>query len=109
MISVSTRVTFNKQARAHYLAVATLQRASWDGNFRDLSASVTRMATLGRGGRTDTATVEAGIARLGRLWVSADKDGSDTLLVKILGDDELAELDPFDCAQLVEVIATCRG
>ncbi len=59
-----TRVTFNKEARARYLAFATGPAASWNGNFRDLSASITRMATLSRDGRIDTDTVEAEIARL---------------------------------------------
>ena len=103
-----TRVTFNKEARARYLAFATSPRASWNGNFRDLSASITRMATLSPDGRIDTLTVEAEIARLERLWVSADGDSSDALLVEVLGHEALPELDPFDRAQLAEVIATCR-
>ena len=38
------------------------------GNFRDLAASVTRMATFAPGGRIDVATVEAEKARLRRFW-----------------------------------------
>ena len=41
-----TRVTFNKEARERYVAFATAPDARWAGNFRDLAASVTRMATL---------------------------------------------------------------
>ena len=103
-----TRVTFNKEARARYLAFATSSRASWNGNFRDLSASITRMATLSPDGRIDTPTVEAEISRLERLWVSADGDSSDALVAEFLGHEALTELDPFDRAQLAEVIATCR-
>ena len=103
-----TRVTFNKEARARYLAFATSPRASWNGNFRDLSASITRMATLSPDGRIDTATVDAEIARLERLWVSADRDCSEALLAEVLGQEALAELDTFDRAQLAAVIETCR-
>lgn len=103
-----TRVTFNKEARERYLVFAAGPAASWNGNFRDLSASITRMATLSPDGRIDTATVEAEIARLERLWASGDEQGRDALLKEVLGSEELAELDPFDRAQMAEVIATCR-
>ena len=103
-----TRVTFNKEARARYLGFATSPRAVWNGNFRDLSASITRMATLSPDGRIDTPTVEAEIARLEKLWAFADGDSSEALLLEILGQEALAEIDPFDRAQLAQVIATCR-
>ena len=103
-----TRVTFNKEARARYLAFATGPAASWNGNFRDLSASITRMATLSPDGRIDTATVEAEIARLERLWASGEEKGSAALLEEVLGYQALSDLDPFDRAQLAEVISVCR-
>ncbi len=37
---------FNAQARRRYLTFACSEQASWLGNFRELSASITRMATL---------------------------------------------------------------
>ncbi len=39
-------VTFNREARERYLAFALSPTSDWRANFRDLSASVTRMATL---------------------------------------------------------------
>lgn len=39
-------VRFNTEARRAWLAFATSPQATWRGNFRELSASVTRMATL---------------------------------------------------------------
>ena len=39
-------VRFNKEARDRYMRFAMSQEARWTGNFRDLSASITRMATL---------------------------------------------------------------
>ena len=44
-------VRFNAEARTRYLKFAKSAEAKWTGNFRDLSASVTRLATLADGGR----------------------------------------------------------
>ncbi|MCJ2184194.1 RNA repair transcriptional activator RtcR [Novosphingobium sp. 1949] len=100
------RISFNREAREAYLAFATDPRAPWKGNFRDLAASVTRMATFAPKGRIDTATVTAEIARLQRLWGAAGptRDGLDDLL----DDAALTALDPFDRVQLAFVIDTCR-
>ena len=53
-------VSFNREARARYLAFAVSPEASWRASFRDLGASVTRMATLAPAGRIDEATVRGG-------------------------------------------------
>src|SRR6185369_13317848 len=47
----SSTVRFNAEARALYVRFATSAAAEWAGNFRELSASVSRMATLAEGGR----------------------------------------------------------
>ena len=103
-----TRVTFNKEARMRYLAFATAHDASWYGNFRDLAASVTRMATFAPGGRMDVATVDAEVARLNRLWSGASASSSDGLAA-LLGEAAAGELDPFDRVQLAEVARICRN
>lgn len=59
---------FNREAKARYLAFSRSGEAVWRGNFRDLSASITRLATLAEGGRITTALVEAEIGRLRWLW-----------------------------------------
>ncbi|CAN5552874.1 RNA repair transcriptional activator RtcR [soil metagenome] len=100
------RVTFNREARARYLAFATAPGALWQGNFRDLAASVTRMATLSPKGRIDGEAVAAEIARLGSLW--SPGDGGDDGLARLLSEAALAEIDPFDRVQLAAVVATCR-
>ncbi len=51
-------IRFNKEAKEHYLRFATSPTAVWAGNFRELSASVTRMATLADGGRITLAVVD---------------------------------------------------
>ena len=100
------RVTFNKEARERFLAFACSPDARWPGNFRDLAASVTRMATFAPRGRIDLDCADAEIARLRRLWDAAD-GGSDELDA-LLSTQALAELDPFDRVQLAHVVATCR-
>ena len=101
------RVSFNTEARRAFLAFATAPDALWNGNFRDLAASVTRMATFAPAGRIDIATVKEEIVRLRRFWSGGDRgvDGLDTLL----GAERLAELDPFDRVQLAAVVRVCRS
>lgn len=55
-------VSFNKEARETYQAFA--ERAAWPGNFRDLSASIERMATLADGGRIVLTDVKQEMDRL---------------------------------------------
>jgi len=99
-----TRVTFNKEARVRYLTLAMSPAAAWAGNFRDLAASVTRMATLSPNARIDRDCVDAEIARLTRLWsTEAPDDG----LAGLLSEDQRAGIDPFDRVQFVEAIRVC--
>jgi transcriptional regulatory protein RtcR len=103
------RVTFNREARRAFLSFAVAPDAAWTGNFRDLAACVTRMATFAPAGRIDGATVEAEIARLRRLWSgggSALVPGAE--LEHLLGPERLAAVDPFDRVQLAEVLRVCR-
>jgi len=101
------RASFNKEARQRYLAFATAPDARWPGNFRDLAASVTRMATLSPKGRIDVECVDAEILRLRRLW-SGQAEGGGNLLDEVLAAEALAEIDPFDRVQLAETIRICR-
>ncbi|QFT78528.1 RNA repair transcriptional activator RtcR [Erythrobacter sp. THAF29] len=105
-----TQVTFNKEAREAYLAFAEGPSATWLGNFRDLAASVTRMATLSPSGRIDRPAVEAELSRLTGLWSgSAPHSGHGrALLEDLLGSERLDAIDPFDQVQLEFVVATCR-
>lgn len=100
------RVTFNKEARDRYLEFGMSASASWLGNFRDLAASVTRMATFSPKGRIDGEVVAVETARLKRLWSSMDEteDG----LEDILDTGVLQSIDPFDRVQLSFVLDVCR-
>jgi transcriptional regulatory protein RtcR len=100
------RVSFNKEARRAFLAFATAPDALWTGNFRDLAASVTRMATFAPAGRIDIATVEAEKERLRRFW-STGTTAPDPL-DRLLDPARLQEIDPFDRVQLAEVVRICR-
>jgi transcriptional regulatory protein RtcR len=61
--TLGLNVTFNRPARKRFLEFS-MGEAVWPGNFRDLGAAVTRMATLAPGGRVDVATVDEELGRL---------------------------------------------
>ncbi len=104
------RVMMNKEARERYMAFAKAPSSSWKGNFRDLNASVTRMATLAGGGRIGLEQVRGEIVRLEHDWGGASGASvRDDLraLEAILGAEAYAGLDRFDRAQLAEVVSVC--
>lgn len=101
--ATSSLVGFNKQARAHYLAFAKSPEAAWASNFRDLNASIIRMATLADGGRITLEVVDDEIARLRRDW--RRNDAANDLLADQLVDHPL---DLFDRLQLSAVVEICR-
>lgn len=101
------RIGFDTPARQRYLAFAAGPQASWPGNFRDLAASVTRMATLAPNGRIDPAGADAEVARLKRLWIETAAQPTDGLEA-VLEAGQIEEIDPFDRVQLAHVIEVCR-
>lgn len=102
------RASFNKEARQRYLAFANGADATWPGNFRDLAASITRMATLSPKGRIDLDCVMAEIERLRRSW-SKQADKEDDILTEVLDEQAIAEIDHFDRVQLAETVRICRN
>jgi transcriptional regulatory protein RtcR len=108
------KVRFNTDARAAYLEFATSQQARWHGNFREFSASVTRMATLAQDGLIDREAAEEEIARLKTAWDDGSS-GQNTaqnpaqnregLLAQVQAN--YPDLDLFEQLQLGEVIAVC--
>jgi transcriptional regulatory protein RtcR len=97
------------EAREAYLAFALSPQANWPGNFRDLSASVTRMATLCEGGRISEEGVAREIRRLQQNSAPAASLAAahDGLLERVLG-EEASSLDRFDRVQLADVLAVCQ-
>ncbi|OWQ47604.1 transcriptional regulator [Roseateles noduli] len=123
-------VRFNAEAKARYLAFAQSPRAPWSGNFRDLSASVTRLVTLAEGGRIGAPLVDAEIARLEWLWeretVGSGRPGragedwgggeggasgvsGETLLAALFDPPVLEAMDLFDRLQLAAVLRVCAA
>ena len=104
-------VRFNKEARERYMRFAMSPEAIWKGNFRDLSASVTRMATLADAGRVTDIIVLDEVSRLKRLWQHyAHDDLHDEIdLVNIMDSQEVEKLDLFDALQLKAVLTVCRN
>jgi transcriptional regulatory protein RtcR len=96
------QVRFNREAKQRYLGFANSSEARWAGNFRELSASITRMATLADSGRIDEAAVDEEIGRLQRAW---ELEPSEEKLTLLLGD---RPLDRFDRLQLQTVVDICR-
>jgi transcriptional regulatory protein RtcR len=103
------KITFNREARDRYLAFATAPEAAWTANFRDLGASITRMATFAPSGRINEDVVAEEIVRLRRVWSRGGEDAGEAMLVDLLGPERLAEIDLFDRAQLAAVIGVCRA
>jgi transcriptional regulatory protein RtcR len=101
-------VTFSREAREAFLAFATSEAASWPGNFRDLNAAVTRLATLAPSGRITLDQVNAEITHLQASWTTSSETGGNRLVEQVLPKGR-ATLDRFDLVQLEDVLAACRS
>ena len=124
---------FELSARELYEDFATSEQATWQGNFRDLTASMIRLTTLADSKVIRVVDVQAEIERLKELWSSSEKIQSKNSLSNLNGDTRasslfnpeqleqntneilrlylsenvLDELDPFDAIQLAYVIEVC--
>jgi len=102
-----TAVTFSKEARQLFLAFASSAAARWPGNFRDLNAVTTRLATLAPAGRITVDQVRAEIVYLTTSW--APKAAKPTELVdRVVSSHAAANLDRFERVQLEDVLQVCR-
>jgi transcriptional regulatory protein RtcR len=102
------QVTMNKEARSQFLEFATEKSSAWTGNFRDLNAAVTRMATFASGGRITVDIVEAEVARLQSAWKGRDADPANQL-EHLLSPAAIDRIDRFDRVQLNEVLRECSN
>jgi transcriptional regulatory protein RtcR len=103
-----TVVQFSKEARQRFLAFATSDAAPWPGNFRDLNAAITRLATLAPGGRITVEQVSAEVAHLTTLWQRERSDRPSGLVDAVVPAAVHEDLDRFDRVQLEEVLRVCR-
>ena len=67
------------------------------------------MATLSPGGRVTSEAVVEEIDRLRALWKRDDHGAPSDEIDEALGAEGAAEVDPFDRAQLAEVLRVCRS
>ena len=98
--------SFNKDARQHYLRFALSSDAAWSANFRDLNASIIRMATLAEGGRINLEVTKQEILRLRAKWQL--DEGLTTGLDRYLPAASLNEMDLYDQLCLNQVITVCQ-
>ena len=105
-------VRFNKEAARGFLDFAIEPSARWQANFRDLNASVRRMATFSPSGRITEDVVRAESERLEASWASESLTSGPTAggigLEDVLGESALGEIDLFDRMQLESVLTICR-
>ncbi len=102
-----TQITLNKEARTEFLKFAVSKTAEWRGNFRDLNAAVSRMATLAVGGRITLELVDEEIERLKNAWHCTETHVATNLDV-LLGSKQVQNFDLFDRLQLQQVMNVCR-
>ncbi len=103
------KISFNKEARDAYLKIALSGEAKWQTNFRDLTASVTRLCTFAGGSRFGLDLVEREIERLQKTWRNAAADPTEGLLLSVMGHNRIPEIDLFDRPGLANVIKICRA
>ncbi len=96
-------VSFNAAARQKYSTFAESPEASWNANFRDLNASITRMATLAPGGRITEQIVADEITRLRQNWAGQNNQQQSNIATWLS-----EPVDYFDQLQLQSVIDICQ-
>lgn len=108
--SMGRSIQFNKEGYESFLKFAKDPASAWTGNFRDLNAAITRLATLTGDRRIGRHLVEEEVTRLHRLWRHTEQGSSSDveLLASVFSETELREIDRFDQVQLAEVIRVCR-
>ncbi len=97
---------FNKEALTKFLKFARRPEATWNANFRDLSAAAIRMATLAPQGPITEACVAAELAQLQAIWKRPEAAGANGKVM--LPQDLATTLDPVDVVQLEHVVGVCR-
>ena len=104
-LKTGQHVSFNKEGYDLFMAYALSESTPWRGNFRELNALVTRLATLAPGGRIDRKTVDSELSRL-REEVEAPS-GAKGSCDQFLGPGCRELYDPFDLVQLEYTIEVC--
>lgn len=90
-----TAVAFTREARQQFLAFALSDAALWPGNFRDLNAVITRLATLAPAGRITVDQVNAEIGHLRARWSRPPATSATNLVDRVVASDVGRNLDRF--------------
>ncbi|MDN8078805.1 RNA repair transcriptional activator RtcR [Burkholderia multivorans] len=106
---LGTRISMTREAREHFLKFAL--KAPWPGNFRDLAAAVTRLATLADGGRITEFDVAFECQNLHDAWGNAGSQGSRPLagIDAIIGHRQLDRFERVQLEEVLSVIAQTRS
>jgi transcriptional regulatory protein RtcR len=103
-------ISFNKTARSRYMKFAHSSEATWRANFRDLNASITRMATLSDGGRITIDVVDEEIQRLKHDWSATSEESNPKVITaRFLSGEIHASLDLFEHIQLAGIAKICKN
>ncbi len=103
------KVSFNREARQRFLQFAMDPAATWNANFRDFGAAITRLVTLAGNNRISLPLVEEEIRRLQHAWRRLEQSGKNWSSSSALaGASAYSEMDHFDRVQLAEVLRICR-
>ncbi len=101
-------LTINDKARASYLEFAMSPKATWNNNFRDLTASVIRMGAYAENGRITLKIAEEEIDCLRERWSRTSPDLERFPLVhRFLGEEGIKRNDLVDLVEMEVVIGTC--
>ena len=103
------KMSFNKEARTAYLKFALSGEAKWTANFRDLTASITRLCTFADGSRIGLPSVEKEILRLKQAWRLSGDNDFENLLLSLVSQEQLEAIAPFDRPTLSHVITVCQN
>ena len=101
------RIQFNKEARATFMTFAESPEALWTGNFRDLSAAITRLCTLADSSRISIEDVKDEVNRLKSNWHTDSSKPTSYVLDKYVDETLIQEIDNFDQNQLNYVLTVC--
>lgn len=102
------RIAFNREARQLYLDFALGEQGLWSGNFRDLNASIIRLATLASSARIGVEDVKQEIQRLRYSWqIGSDMNHQYRKIEQYLG-SAADTLDLFEQPQLALVLQICE-
>jgi transcriptional regulatory protein RtcR len=94
-------ISFNSEAWKAFMDFASTH--PWRGNFRELNAVITRLATLAPEGRIDLPTVLEEIRQTSLESPECD----DALLERMLGAEYASKYDYFELVQLKETLKVC--